>query len=153
MVPRYSCHLAALGRLEATTGLYYVRYLDDFPVAPISNNWNDTGIAGLASDKLFAVQTNEKVIQRCVLMTTDPGDLVLDPTCVRRGTLVLTPLDPPASGGKADLPASGGRGDLPAIRGRAYNPPPAEGSAAAPSPRAGRVGVGFCPARALRPSP
>ncbi|MDD5268788.1 MAG: DNA methyltransferase [Methylococcales bacterium] len=41
----------------------------------------DTGIAGFASDKLYVVQTNQKVIQRCLLMTTDPGDLVLDPTC------------------------------------------------------------------------
>jgi len=69
-------------RLEATSsGLYYVRYLDDFPVQPIANVWDDTSIAGFASDKLYVVQTSTKVIQRCLLMTTDPGDLVLDPTC------------------------------------------------------------------------
>jgi len=74
--------LQAAGRLEATTGgLYYVRYFDDFPVYPISNLWDDTGIAGFASDKLYVVQTNTKVVQRCLLMTTDPGDLVLDMTC------------------------------------------------------------------------
>lgn len=73
--------LASERRLEATTGLYYVRYLEDFPVFPISNNWEDTGIAGFASDKKYVVETNEKVITRCLLMTTDPGDLVFDPTC------------------------------------------------------------------------
>lgn len=69
-------------RLEATEGgLYYVRYIDDFPVYSLSNLWNDTSIAGFASDKLYVVQTTPKVIQRCILMTSDPGDLVLDPTC------------------------------------------------------------------------
>ena len=74
--------LKAANRLEATEGgLYYVRYFDDFPVYPLSNLWNDTSIAGFASDKLYVVQTTPKVIKRCILMTTDPGDLVLDPTC------------------------------------------------------------------------
>lgn len=69
-------------RVEATSGgLYYVRFLNDFPVYSISNMWGDTGIAGFSSDKLYAVQTAPKVIQRCMLMCTDPGDLVLDPTC------------------------------------------------------------------------
>ena len=61
--------------------LRYLRFLDDFPVSPFSNNWTDTGIAGFASDRVFVVQTLPKIIERCVLMTTDPGDLVLDPTC------------------------------------------------------------------------
>jgi adenine-specific DNA-methyltransferase len=61
--------------------LAYVRYLNDYPVIEISNMWGDTSIAGTREGKLFAVQTNPKVIQRCLLMTTDPGDLVLDPTC------------------------------------------------------------------------
>jgi adenine-specific DNA-methyltransferase len=74
--------LIAARRLEATAGgLYYVRYLDDFPVYSLSNSWGDTSIAGFASDKFYVVQTTPKVIQRCLLMTTDPGDLVLDPTC------------------------------------------------------------------------
>jgi adenine-specific DNA-methyltransferase len=69
-------------RLEATEGgLYYVRYLDDFPVFPVTNLWEDTGIAGFASDKKYVVETSTKVIDRCVLMTTDPGDLILDITC------------------------------------------------------------------------
>jgi len=74
--------LAWANRLEATSGgLYYVRYFDDFPVYPLSNYWSDTGIAGFASDKVYVVQTSPKVVQRCLLMTTDPGDLVFDPTC------------------------------------------------------------------------
>ena len=59
----------------------YVRgkvYKDDFPVSPIHNKWDDTQFGG---DKHYVVQTHTKVIERCLLMTTDPGDLVLDPTC------------------------------------------------------------------------
>ena len=59
----------------------YVRakaYKDDFPVSPIHNRWDDTQFGG---DKHYVVQTHTKVIERCLLMTTDPGDLVLDPTC------------------------------------------------------------------------
>jgi adenine-specific DNA-methyltransferase len=58
----------------------YVRYLDDFPLAAQANIWTDTGI-GYGSDKLYVVQTHARVVERCVLMTTDPGDLVFDPTC------------------------------------------------------------------------
>lgn len=61
--------------------LSYVRYVDDFPVYPLNNSWDDTVTAGFASDKLYVVQTNPKVIERCLAMATDPGDLVLDPTC------------------------------------------------------------------------
>jgi len=69
-------------RLAATaTGIYYVRFIDDFPAYPISNSWTDTTTAGFASDKRYVVETNTKVVQRCLLMVTDPGDLVLDPTC------------------------------------------------------------------------
>lgn len=74
--------LKAAGRLQATSGgLYYVRYLDDFPAMSFDDVWNDTVIAGFASDKRYVVETSTKVVQRCLLMTTDPGDLVLDPTC------------------------------------------------------------------------
>ncbi len=59
----------------------YLRFLDDFPVVRITNQWDDTGTAGYAANKTYVVQTLPKVIQRCILMTTDPGDLVLDPTC------------------------------------------------------------------------
>ncbi len=61
--------------------LSYVRYIVDFPVYPMNNSWDDTVTAGFASDKMYVVQTNPKVIERCILMATDPGDLVLDPTC------------------------------------------------------------------------
>jgi adenine-specific DNA-methyltransferase len=61
--------------------LSYIRYLEDFPVYPLNNSWDDTVTAGFAADKLYVVQTNAKVIERCLLMATDPGDLVLDPTC------------------------------------------------------------------------
>jgi adenine-specific DNA-methyltransferase len=59
----------------------YKRMLEDFPVFPIVDLWTDTGTSGFAEKKVFVVQTNTKVIERCILMTTDPGDLVLDPTC------------------------------------------------------------------------
>lgn len=61
--------------------LQYVRFLEDFPVIPFSNVWTDTGTGSFTEDKLYVVQTNVKVIARCILMATDPGDLVLDPTC------------------------------------------------------------------------
>ena len=61
--------------------LSYVRYVDDNPVNPLTNSWMDTSFAGFATDKKYVVETNPKVIQRCILMTTDPGDLVFDPTC------------------------------------------------------------------------
>ncbi len=72
-------HLWEVGRLLRQEGLrLYKRYLDDFPYSELSNVWVDT--RGEA-DPLYVVQTSTTVIQRCVLMTTDPGDLVLDPTC------------------------------------------------------------------------
>ncbi|MCY4569784.1 MAG: site-specific DNA-methyltransferase [Candidatus Poribacteria bacterium] len=58
--------------------LYYIKYASDLPGRAIANVWTDT--VG-SSGKIYAVQTNTKVVQRCMLMTTDPGDLVLDPTC------------------------------------------------------------------------
>ncbi|MER7459368.1 site-specific DNA-methyltransferase [Micromonospora sp. NPDC126480] len=61
--------------------LRYVRYLDDFPAYPLHNAWDDTTTAGYGDPKVYVVQTNTKVIERCMLMCTDPGDLVLDPTC------------------------------------------------------------------------
>ncbi len=63
------------------TSIYYVRYLDDFRAFPFDNVWSDTVIAGFASDKRYVVETSSKVVERCILMSTDPGDLVLDPTC------------------------------------------------------------------------
>jgi adenine-specific DNA-methyltransferase len=74
--------LAKSDRLQVSgKNLRFIRYVDDAPTAGLNNNWEDTGIAGFASDKVYVVQTNARVIERCILMTTDPGDLVLDPTC------------------------------------------------------------------------
>lgn len=61
--------------------LSYIRFLEDNPLNPIVNVWLDTGVSGFASNKKYVVETNPKVIERCLLMTTDPGDLVFDPTC------------------------------------------------------------------------
>ncbi|WP_207781385.1 site-specific DNA-methyltransferase [Novacetimonas pomaceti] len=73
--------LIQAGRVEATgKTLSYVRFADDYPVVPVANFWQDTGWS-LGADKTYVVQTSTKVIERCILMTTDPGDLVLDPTC------------------------------------------------------------------------
>jgi adenine-specific DNA-methyltransferase len=69
----------AAGRLvKSSTSLDFKRYLDDFPFKSISNWWD--GLGG-ASDQVYVVQTNERIIERCLLMASDPGDLVLDPTC------------------------------------------------------------------------
>ncbi|MGV3733277.1 MAG: site-specific DNA-methyltransferase [Microcella sp.] len=57
----------------------YKRYYDDFPMMDLTNNWTD--MTGGVSDKIYVVQTNVRVVERCMLMCTDPGDLVLDPTC------------------------------------------------------------------------
>ncbi len=74
--------LAKSDRLyEATRKLRYLRYIDDFPVLPIINNWDDTGSSGYRDANIYVVQTVSKVVERCILMATDPGDLVLDPTC------------------------------------------------------------------------
>lgn len=74
--------LKKANRLEAIgKNLRYVRYLEDFPYIPLNSFWNDTGAAGFSYDKRYPVQTNPLVVQRCLLMSTDPGDLVLDPAC------------------------------------------------------------------------
>lgn len=72
-------NLIKADRIRATdTRIGYVRFFDDFPVVPLTNAWDDTrGDMGI----IYVVQTATKIIQRCILMTTDPGDLVLDITC------------------------------------------------------------------------
>lgn len=71
--------IESAGRLHFSDNrVRYKRFAHDFAASAISNVWNN--LAG-AADKIYVVQTNTKVIQRCMLMTTDPGDLVLDPTC------------------------------------------------------------------------
>lgn len=56
----------------------FKRFLDDFPYSAIDNLW--TGFGG-QTDQMYVVQTNVEIIKRCIIMSTDPGDLVLDPTC------------------------------------------------------------------------
>ena len=93
-IPRLGTHWATnqegLKRLELANRLFikgknifYIRRIDDFPYSEISNFWQDTSLGGFTREheKIYVVQTARLVIQRCVLMTTDPGDLILDPTC------------------------------------------------------------------------
>ena len=61
--------------------LRFVNYLDDFPVTPITTTWPDTVVSGFSEPQVYVVQTSTTAVQRCLLMTTDPGDLVFDPTC------------------------------------------------------------------------
>ncbi len=61
--------------------LSYVRFFDDYPVMPVNAAWEDTVISGFSDPKIYVVQTIPRALERCILMTTDPGDLVLDPTC------------------------------------------------------------------------
>lgn len=84
---RWKTNETGMGRLlkarridYTSTRLGYVRYLDDFPVFPLRSTWGDVG-ASFMADKLYVVQTVSSVMERCVLMASDPGDLVLDPTC------------------------------------------------------------------------
>ena len=76
--------LEKAGRLETSKNnkLGYIRYFDDFMGIPLSNIWNDTlGQNQFGGNKIYVVQTGLTIVRRCILMTTDPGDLVLDPTC------------------------------------------------------------------------
>jgi adenine-specific DNA-methyltransferase len=67
------------GRLFGTTkSLNYVRFLEDFSAYEVNNVWDDVAVG---TDKIYVVQSPTSIIERCLLMTTDPGDLVLDPTC------------------------------------------------------------------------
>ncbi len=84
----WKTHDDGIRRLDMASRLFplgksfrYKRMLSDFPVINRSNIWVDVGISGFSDKKIYVVQTNAKVVERCILMTTDPGDLVLDPTC------------------------------------------------------------------------
>jgi len=59
----------------------FIRFLDDYPVKELTNVWDDTATGSFTDKKIYVVQTATKTIMRCLLMTTDVGDLVLDPTC------------------------------------------------------------------------
>jgi len=79
--PKGMQRLAKCGRIEKYASgetLRYRLFLDDYPVSPRHNIWTDTAPP---TDKIYVVQTALKIVDRCLLMTSDPGDLVLDPTC------------------------------------------------------------------------
>jgi len=77
--------MAHLLRAARTTpggrALRYVRRLSDFAAYPVNNDWNDTSTGSFTEEKIYVVQSGSKAVARCILMATDPGDLVLDPTC------------------------------------------------------------------------
>jgi adenine-specific DNA-methyltransferase len=84
----WKTNLEGMRRLDAANRLFtvgntlrYVRYLADFALTRVDDYWHDTIISGFGAEKLYVVQTTTRVVERCMLMTTDPGDLVLDPTC------------------------------------------------------------------------
>lgn len=80
--PKGMERLATAGRIHATANsIRYRRFASDFPYKERGNLWTDTTTGGFTDEKMYVVQTNSKVIERCLLMTSDPGDLVLDPTC------------------------------------------------------------------------
>ncbi len=75
-------HLVKARRVEPRgSSLSYVRFFEDFPVIPLNNIWKDVKFSSRAEEKIYVVQTSARMVERCLLMTTDPGDLVLDPTC------------------------------------------------------------------------
>lgn len=74
--------LTKANRVESrASSIGFVRFFHDFSVVPLSNIWTDTGTGSFTDPKVYVVQTGVKIVQRCLLMATDPGDLVLDPTC------------------------------------------------------------------------
>lgn len=68
------------GRL-VDSGKYAKRYFDDFELTEFDNIWQGTIISTFSKEKVYVVQTSTVAVQRCLLMTTDPGDIILDPTC------------------------------------------------------------------------
>ena len=78
-------------RIQSTTNSIQFRsFIEDFPISITHNLWTDTITGSFNEDKVYVVQTNPRIIERCMLMTTDPGDLVLDPTCGSGTTSVVS---------------------------------------------------------------
>lgn len=74
--------LAEVGRIHvARNSIRYRRFAEDFPYQQLGNIWTDTRTGNFTDEKLYVVQTNSKVVERCLMLATGPGDLVLDPTC------------------------------------------------------------------------
>jgi adenine-specific DNA-methyltransferase len=85
---RWKTNQSGMGRLVRAqraeprgSSLSYVRFFEDFPVIVLNNIWKDVKFSSRAEDKIYVVQTSARMVERCVLIATDPGDLVLDPTC------------------------------------------------------------------------
>ncbi len=85
---RWKTNPAGLARLKeadrlhkAENSLQYIRRIEDFPAIPVTKLWDDTSTGNFTDEKLYVVQSGTKAVARCIHMTTDPGDLVLDPTC------------------------------------------------------------------------
>jgi adenine-specific DNA-methyltransferase len=85
---QWSVSYEGLNRLDAASRIFqagdnlrYAYLMKDNPAQPMSNMWTDGGTGSFTEEQIFVVQTAIKIVQRCILMTTDPGDLVLDPTC------------------------------------------------------------------------
>lgn len=82
--------LARAGRIHvAENSIRYVRFHTDFDAGVHGNIWTDTGSGNFTDEKVYVVQTNTKVVERLLLMASDPGDLVLDPTCGSGTTAVV----------------------------------------------------------------
>ena len=85
--------MTRLGRANrihvAENSIQYVRFHTDFDAGVHGNVWSDTGSGNFTDEKVYIVQTNAKVIERCLLMASDPGDLVLDPTCGSGTTAIV----------------------------------------------------------------
>ncbi|MGH8192476.1 MAG: DNA methyltransferase, partial [Rhodanobacteraceae bacterium] len=83
--PNYPAGMERLAKAQRLKpigkSLMYRRYLYDFNAMPITNIWSDVLATGLTEQKVYVVQTSQRIIERCILLSTDPGDLVLDPTC------------------------------------------------------------------------
>jgi len=82
--------LIAAGRIHsATNSIQYIRFKDDFPYRGLTNVWTDMTTGNFTEDKVYVVQSAVKLVERCLLMSTDPGDLVIDPTCGSGTTAVV----------------------------------------------------------------
>ncbi len=74
--------LVKANRVEGrASSIGFVRFFHDFKVVPRANIWTDTGTGSFTDAKVYVVQSGTKIVQRCLLMASDPGDLILDPTC------------------------------------------------------------------------
>jgi adenine-specific DNA-methyltransferase len=83
-------NVAKVNRIQATpNSIQFRSFIDDFPISVMHNIWTDTITGSFNDAKVYVVQTGTKAIQRCMLMSTDPGDLVLDITCGSGTTAVV----------------------------------------------------------------